>query len=45
MSRDDLGNRMKMYEEAWANGPPDRDGVLHGYDPICIRLDGRAFHT
>jgi len=51
--QDDLGDRMKMYERDWASGPPDRPhsdprvalGYLDPTLPICVRLDGRAFHT
>lgn len=52
--QDDLGDRMKMYERDWANGPPICPGTTDprhalGYLdpmlPICVRLDGRAFHS
>jgi tRNA(His) 5'-end guanylyltransferase len=43
MGKDDLGDRMKMYERLWSlNGPVD---YLDSSLPICIRIDGRAFHT
>ena len=48
-SRDDLGDRMKMYERHWCYGRPDPDAPtserLTPGLPICVRIDGRAFHT
>jgi tRNA(His) 5'-end guanylyltransferase len=42
---DDLGDRMKMYEREWSNGPPGTPGPLDPSLPICVRLDGRSFST
>jgi tRNA(His) 5'-end guanylyltransferase len=39
MSKDDFGDRMKMYEGIEA------ERILIPGLPICVRLDGRAFHT
>jgi tRNA(His) guanylyltransferase len=38
MSSDNLGDRMKGYEDIWRNTLPERL-------PVIIRLDGRAFHS
>lgn len=35
---DELGNRMKKYEDAYRH-------YLPGKLPVIIRLDGKAFHT
>lgn len=39
MSKDALGNRMKIYEQA------ETGRRLMPYMPTCVRLDGRAFHS
>lgn len=38
MQRDDLGNRMKLYEDTTDNR------LVNGV-PVIIRIDGRSFHT
>ena len=52
-SRDELGDRMKMYERLWCYGRPEpitlpgappSERLTPGL-PICVRIDGRAFHT
>lgn len=44
---DNLGDRMKGYEHGWCCGPPEAGthGHLDPKLPICVRLDGRSFHT
>mgnify|MGYP000685677543 CR=1 FL=1 len=48
-SRDELGDRMKMYEHHWCYGRPNPDAPpserLTPGLPVCVRIDGRAFHT
>lgn len=48
-SRDELGDRMKMYERLWCYGRPNPDAPpserLTPGLPVCVRIDGRAFHT
>jgi hypothetical protein len=48
-SRDELGDRMKMYEHQWCYGRPNPDAPpserLTPGLPVCVRIDGRAFHT
>jgi hypothetical protein len=44
-SRDELGDRMKMYEHHWCYGRPYElwsSGRLTPGLPICVRIDGRA---
>lgn len=52
-SRDELGDRMKMYERLWCYGRPEpitlpgaplSERLTPGL-PVCVRIDGRAFHT
>lgn len=52
-SRDELGDRMKMYERLWCYGRPEpitlpgappSERLTPGL-PVCVRVDGRAFHT
>jgi tRNA(His) 5'-end guanylyltransferase len=52
-SPDELGDRMKMYERLWCYGRPEpitlpgappSERLTEGL-PICVRIDGRAFHT